>query len=185
MDQRRILVVEAETDFADQIRTALEPYNLALEVTGDGSDGLQRAKSDPPDLILLCVELPNMSGYSICNKLKKNPELKRIPLIIMSKDATPDIFEKHKKLKTRAEDYLIKPFPMDDLVGKVDALLGLEADAGAQELATELLEAAGADDPQRADEVIQAGPWGEEDHAQPAVLAEPEALGVPRLEPQQ
>jgi DNA-binding response OmpR family regulator/chromosome segregation ATPase len=131
MDQRRILVVEAETDFADQIRTALEPYNLVVEVTGDGTDGLQRAKGDPPDLILLCVELPNMSGYSICNKLKKNPELKRIPLVIMSKDATPDIFEQHKKLKTRAEDYLIKPFPMDDLLGKMDALLGLEADPGA------------------------------------------------------
>ena len=94
-----------------------------VELVGDGTQALQRAKDAPPDLILLCVELPKMSGYSICNKLKKNPSLKDVPLVIMSSEATPDIFEQHRKLKTRAEEYLIKPFDMNELLGKIRPLL--------------------------------------------------------------
>ena len=125
MDQRRVLVVESDHQFAEQVMRALLPYGITANIVGDGTEGLQRAKSDLPDLILLCVELPNMSGYSICNKLKKNPELKAIPLVIMSSDATPDIFEQHKKLKTRAEDYLIKPFAMPELLEKIGRLIDL------------------------------------------------------------
>jgi len=127
MDQRQILVVENDAAYADQIRGSLEPLGLQVQVVGDGGEGLQQAKSNPPELILLSVELPNMSGYSICNKLKKNPDLKRIPLIIMSAEATPEIFEQHKKLKTRAEDYLIKPFAMEDLLEKMGQLIELSA----------------------------------------------------------
>jgi len=130
MDQRRVLVVESDYNFAEQIMRSLLPYGVVAHIVSDGTEGLQRAKSDQPDLILLCVELPNMSGYSICNKLKKNPELKTIPLIIMSSDATPDIFEQHKKLKTRAEDYLIKPFPMQELIEKISRLMDLGSSSG-------------------------------------------------------
>src|SRR5512136_2281337 len=107
---QRVLVVESEASFAATIKSALEELGLAVDITADGAMALQLAKNTPPALIILCVELPKMSGYSICNKLKKNPDLKGIPLGIMSAEATPDIFEQHKKLKTRAEDYLIKPF---------------------------------------------------------------------------
>src|SRR5205823_11487504 len=69
-----------------------------------------------PQAIVLCVELPRMSGYSICAKLKKDAQLKSIPLIITSAEATPETFEHHKKLKTRAEEYLKKPFAPSLLV---------------------------------------------------------------------
>src|SRR5688572_1613902 len=68
-----------------------------------------------------------MSGYSICNKLKKDNDLKGIPLIITSKEATPETFAQHKKLKTRAEDYLIKPFSDAELIEKIGALIPLPA----------------------------------------------------------
>jgi DNA-binding response OmpR family regulator len=141
MDQRRVLVVESDNQFAEQVSRAFLPYGITADIVGDGTEGLQRAKSDQPDLILLCVELPNMSGYSICNKLKKNPELKAIPLVIMSSDATPDIFEQHKKLKTRAEDYLIKPFPMQELLEKIGRLIDLgQPDLGGDGRSAELTE---------------------------------------------
>ena len=133
MEQRRILVVESEYAFAEQIRSALEHFNCLVEIAREGSEGLKKAKSEPPDLILLCVELPNMSGYSICNKLKKNHELKNIPLIIMSADATTDIFEQHKKLKTRAEEYLLKPFRMQELLEKVGELIELPPPSSREE----------------------------------------------------
>lgn len=121
----RVLVVESDAAHAAAIKSALEDLGLAVDTIADGTVALQAAK-DSPALIILCVELPKMSGYSICNKLKKNPDTKNVPLIIMSSEATPDIFEQHKKLKTRAEDYLIKPFAMEDLTAKVRQLLGIE-----------------------------------------------------------
>jgi len=122
----RVLVVESDLAHAATMTSALEALGLEVGTTADGTSALQLAKSMEPALIILCVELPKMSGYSICNKLKKNPELKGIPLIIMSSEATPDIFEQHKKLKTRAEDYLIKPFTVEELGVKVRQLLGAE-----------------------------------------------------------
>ncbi|HEY4222800.1 MAG TPA: response regulator, partial [Myxococcota bacterium] len=105
-----ILLIDAEQPFADQLAGSLKGRGFAVKLLDDGKDGLDYARDNRPDLIILCVELPKMSGYSICNKLKKDNDLKGIPLIITSKEATPETFAQHKKLKTRAEDYLIKPF---------------------------------------------------------------------------
>src|SRR5213078_1430987 len=69
------------------------------------------------------------NGYMLCTRLKKDEALKSIPVILTSANATPDSFEKHKKLKTRAEEYLIKPFEPPALFAKVNALLGLPAEA--------------------------------------------------------
>jgi CheY-like chemotaxis protein len=72
-----------------------------------------------------------MSGYSVCNKLKKDDALRAIPLVVISAEATPETFEQHRKLKTRAEDYLIKPFPPETLVERLAALVGLPEPAHA------------------------------------------------------
>jgi DNA-binding response OmpR family regulator len=125
-----ILFIDAEQPFADQMVGALKGKGFSVKLLDDGKDGLDLAKTDKPDLIVLCVELPKMSGYSICNKLKKDNDLKSIPLIITSKEATPETFAQHKKLKTRAEDYLIKPFSEGELVEKIGAFISLPA-AGA------------------------------------------------------
>lgn len=117
-----ILLIDAEQPFADQLTGSLQGRGFSVKLLDDGKDGLDYARDNKPDLIILCVELPKMSGYSICNKLKKDNDLKGIPLIITSKEATPETFAQHKKLKTRAEDYLIKPFTDGELVEKIAAL---------------------------------------------------------------
>lgn len=120
-----ILLIDAEQPFADQLTGSLKGRGFSVKLLDDGKDGLDYARDNRPDLIVLCVELPKMSGYSICNKLKKDADLKGIPLIITSKEATPETFAQHKKLKTRAEDYLIKPFSDGELVEKIGALIAL------------------------------------------------------------
>ncbi len=117
-----ILLIDAEQPFAEQLAGSLTGRGFSVKLLDDGKDGLDYARDNRPDLIILCVELPKMSGYSICNKLKKDTDLKTIPLIITSKEATPETFAQHKKLKTRAEDYLIKPFSDGELVEKIAAL---------------------------------------------------------------
>lgn len=127
-----ILFIDAEQPFSDQTTGALRSRGFEVKQMDDGKDGLDWAAKSRPDLIVLCVELPKMSGYSICNKLKKDNDLRGIPLIITSKEATPETFAQHKKLKTRAEDYLIKPFSDADLVDKIGALIALPAAGGAR-----------------------------------------------------
>src|SRR6266849_509085 len=83
------------------------------------------AKSESPDLIVVCVEAQPTNGYMLCTRLKKDEALKAIPVILTSANATPDSFEKHKKLKTRAEEYLIKPFEPQVMLEKASALMGV------------------------------------------------------------
>ena len=136
MSSQKVLIIESDRGFAKKLAKALEPYQFETDIVGDGAKGLSKAKSDPPDLIVLCVELPKMSGYAVCNKLKKSSALKSIPLIIMSAEATPETFEQHKKLKARADDYILKDdsFSTELFLEKVDGLVTL------QEAAVELPE---------------------------------------------
>lgn len=147
-----ILLIDAEQPFADNLAGSLKGRGFQVKLLDDGKDGLDFAKDSRPDLIVLCVELPKMSGYSICNKLKKDNDLKGIPLIITSKEATPETFAQHKKLKTRAEDYLIKPFSDGELIEKIGALIPLPsggavaaAPSGGGDSDLDALESLGAD----------------------------------------
>ena len=101
----KVLVFESDSAFAGELRSELGKLGCATTVVDDGNVGLQQAGSDKPDLILLSIELPRMNGFSVCNKLKKDPGLKDVPLIIMSSESSDETFEQHKKLRTRAEDY--------------------------------------------------------------------------------
>lgn len=121
---QRILVFESDQDFASDIQTNFESLGTEVEVVADGTTGLQRAADTPPDLILLSIELPSMNGFLVCKKIKKNPQLKDIPLVILSSDANAEeIFEQHKKLRTRAEEYIRKPVPFEDLLARVKRLI--------------------------------------------------------------
>src|SRR5437660_3960326 len=98
--------------------------------------GMSLAKQENPDLIVVCVEAQPTNGYMLCTRLKKDDQLKDIPVILTSANATPDSFEKHKKLKTRAEEYLIKPFAPSVMLEKASALLGVQLPAEHEEIVT-------------------------------------------------
>jgi DNA-binding response OmpR family regulator len=128
MPDKTILVVESEGEVARAISAALGKFDVGVEVVEDGKKMFGSAKSRPPALIVLRVELPGQSGYSICMKLRKEKELKDIPLILTSSEANEDTFESHRKLKVRADDYQIlrSPVPTEELVEKIRALVHLE-----------------------------------------------------------
>jgi DNA-binding response OmpR family regulator/GTP1/Obg family GTP-binding protein len=124
MSRKRVLIIEADREFANGLAKGLSAAGYGTLVACDGSEGLDMVRNERPDLVVLCVELPQMSGYSVCNKLKKDGQLKGIPLIIISSEATPETFQQHRKLKTHAEEYMIKPFGADEMVEKAAALIG-------------------------------------------------------------
>jgi DNA-binding response OmpR family regulator len=112
----KVLVFESDASFAGELRTELGRLGMVAQVVDDGYAGLLAAASERPDLILLSIELPRMNGFSVCNKLKKDPALKDVPLIIMSTDSSEETFDQHRKLRTRAEDYVRKPIAFGELL---------------------------------------------------------------------
>jgi CheY-like chemotaxis protein len=121
----KVLVFESDPAFAGELRNELGKLGCATTVVDDGNAGLLQASSERPDLILLSIELPRMNGFSVCNKLKKDPNLKDVPLIIMSSESSNETFEQHKKLRTRAEDYVHKPIAFGELLQHIQGFVAL------------------------------------------------------------
>src|SRR5258706_16342172 len=124
----KVLVFEADSEFAGVLQEGLSRIGCQTTVVDDANVGLQAAASEKPELILLSIELPRMNGFSVCNKLKRDPALKDVPLIIMSSDSTEETFEQHRRLRTRAEDYLHKPVAIGDLIQRIRNFVSLDLD---------------------------------------------------------
>jgi len=136
----KILVFESDAGFASELKAGFARLGCDTTVVDDANLGLQAAAREKPDLILLSIELPRMNGFSVCNKLKRDPALKDVPLIIMSSDSTEETFEQHRRLRTRAEDYLHKPIAFDALLARIQpfvALLGMEEGSQAEDEGSE------------------------------------------------
>jgi CheY-like chemotaxis protein len=131
---KKILFIENDAAFAADVARALEQTGFDVRVTGDGKEGLELAREWGPTAIVLGVELPGMSGYLVCQKLRKDDALKGIPLVLTSAEATADTFEKHRALKVRADAYHLKPYAPEALVDSLGALVGLPDAAGEEEL---------------------------------------------------
>src|SRR5512138_3707903 len=141
---KKILLIENDSSFAAGISESLEASGFEVRVTGDGREGLDLAREWGPAAVVLCVELPGMSGYLVCQKLRKEDALRGIPLVLTSAEATEETFDKHRTLKARADEYLLKPYAPEALLAILDALVGLPAAEEDEEIVT-LEEEAGAD----------------------------------------
>ena len=124
---QRILVFESDVAFAQEVRSNFERLGATVDLAKDGAEGLDLAEAHRPDLILLSIELPGMNGFLVCKKIKKQDDLSAVPLLILSSEATEDVFEQHKKLRTRADDYIHKPIAFADLLERCKRFVALEA----------------------------------------------------------
>src|SRR5690348_11684289 len=156
---QKVLVFESDATFAGELRAELQKLGCNVQVVDDGNTGLQQATSARPDLILLSIELPRMNGFSVCNKLKKDPSLKDVPLIIMSSESSDETFEQHRKLRTRAEDYVHKPIAFGELLQHIRVFVPLDAPAPDSEaIVIDDLEMSVEDDPMAATSVHGTSP---------------------------
>lgn len=129
---KKIVIVESDTAFSKKLKDELAKNGFEVIETADGKGAYDLTKREKPDLVVLAVELAaGQSGYLVCGKIKKDDDLKKTPVIIIGKD--PEGFEGHKKLKTRAEEYLKKPFAPEALTVKVGVLIGLPEQKAAEE----------------------------------------------------
>lgn len=114
----RILVIEDDPRLARQISRELQRENHDTTARNDGADGLEAALAEPPDLVVLDLNLPGMDGLSVLAKLREAHSTARI-LILTARDGIGD---RVKGLKAGADDYLGKPFSMNELIARVEAL---------------------------------------------------------------
>ena len=140
---RKILLIEADADFAGELTGSLEEAGFEVRVTGDGKEGFEAAQDYGPDAIVLAAELPGTSGYLLCQRLKKDDLLKSVPLVLTSGEATAETFEKHRQLKVRAQAYLLKPFSPADLIDRLSELVPGPVTRGADEEVVSLEEEMG------------------------------------------
>jgi DNA-binding response OmpR family regulator len=116
---KRILLVEDEPGLALTVEDRLSGEGYRVEVARDGEAGLDRALGAPFDLIVLDVMLPRKSGFEVCRELRARRA--RMPVLMLT--ARGQIEDKVVGLKLGADDYLVKPFHMSELVARVEALL--------------------------------------------------------------
>jgi len=115
----RILVVEDEARVASLVSRGLRQEGYQVEVAPDGETALDKALSDPPDLVILDVMLPDIDGLQVCRQLRSAGASGPV-LMLTAKDAIPD---RVAGLDAGADDYLVKPFAFDELSARVRALL--------------------------------------------------------------
>jgi two-component system phosphate regulon response regulator PhoB len=121
MAKKRIVIVEDEHDMADLVATRLQREGYKVDVAHDGIEGFDLIRSEPPDLVLLDIMLPGMSGTEIATRLRDDPRTVGVPIIMLTaKSEESDIVV---GLKFGADDYVTKPFSMSVLMARIDALL--------------------------------------------------------------
>ena len=122
MAKPRVLIVEDEEDIANLIKLTLERTGDAeAEIVGSGDDALSRVRHQPPDLIILDLNLPALSGTEVCRILRSRSEAPRVPIIMLTARTSED--DRVAGLDQGADDYLTKPFSLRELAARVRAVL--------------------------------------------------------------
>jgi two-component system, OmpR family, phosphate regulon response regulator PhoB len=116
-----ILVVEDEEPIQMLLRYNLEADGNRVRVTADGEDTMMLIADERPDLILLDWMLPGISGIEVCRLIRARPETRNIPIIMLT--ARSEEAERVRGLATGADDYLIKPFSVPELLARIKTIL--------------------------------------------------------------
>jgi len=117
----KILVAEDERDIRDLIGFTLRFAGFEVLLAGNGIEAIEKAPLEQPDLIILDVRMPKMTGYEACRQLKENPVTSAIPIVFLSAKGQED--EIQQGLASGALEYIVKPFAPDELADQVRDIL--------------------------------------------------------------
>lgn len=118
---KKILIIDDETGLVEMLKMRLEANGYEVISAYDGQEGLEKAKSENPDLIILDLMLPKLDGYKVCRMLKFDDKYKKIPIIMFS--ARTQDADKKMGMEVGADDYVTKPFEPKDLLDRIKKLL--------------------------------------------------------------
>lgn len=118
---KKILIVDDEQDIVESLKFVLETSNYTCYCAYNGEDGLRLAKDIVPDLIILDVMMPKINGYKISRLLKYDAKYKNIPILMVTARSQEE--DKLIGEETGADEYITKPFELDEVVKKVEQYL--------------------------------------------------------------
>ncbi len=127
MDKKaKILLVDDDVDFVEATKTVLESKPYEVIVAHEGNEGLQKARKEKPDLILLDIIMPVKDGFTAAEQLKKDPQLSKIPLIMLTSFSLRGQgtgIPRSRGTTLEAEDYIEKPVTPEELLRRVETYL--------------------------------------------------------------
>ncbi|MEC4815601.1 MAG: HAMP domain-containing sensor histidine kinase [Scytonema sp. PMC 1069.18] len=125
-----MLAVDDTPDNLILLQTMLEVEGYEVDLVSDGAAALRQIEQSPPDLILLDVMMPGMDGYEVTRRIRKNPEISYIPILLLTAHIEVSVVE---GLDAGADDFIRKPFDQDELLARVRSLLRLKHSIDEQE----------------------------------------------------
>src|ERR1700684_521321 len=118
---KRVLLIEDDRDIVELVRYNLEREGFQFAAATDGATGLAQLRKTPPDLLLLDLMLPKLSGLEICKEIRRDQSLNRLPILMLT--ARGEEADRVVGLEMGADDYVTKPFSPRELIARVKALL--------------------------------------------------------------
>ena len=121
MEKKKILVVDNEPDVTELVAYNLKAKGFHVESLNDATASISKARNFHPDVIILDIMMPHLSGIQICRILRNDNKLARIPIIFLTAKAEPQ--DRIEGLESGADDYLTKPFSPKELILRVESIL--------------------------------------------------------------
>jgi two-component system alkaline phosphatase synthesis response regulator PhoP len=124
--EAKILLIDDDHDFVEATRTVLESVPYEVTVAYGGEEGLEKVEEERPDLILLDIIMPTQDGFYVCEKLKSDPELWHIPVIMLtslSQRISDTAYSVQDGMMLEADDFIDKPVRPAELLARVARLL--------------------------------------------------------------
>ena len=115
---RNILVVEDDSNISDLLRMYLEKEGFDVRIAYDGGRAVEEFEKKEPDMVLLDIMLPVLDGWSVCAKIR---EKSKVPIIMLT--AKGEVMDRIQGLEMGADDYIVKPFEMKELLARINAVL--------------------------------------------------------------
>jgi DNA-binding response OmpR family regulator len=125
--KKRILIIEDEREISLILKMRLENAGYEVQQAFDGDEGLDRAKNERPDVILLDIILPRRTGIQILEELKSDPDFKMIPIILITGLARE--FDDYREGDIKADGYFLKPFDSSELLATISGFFGISSDS--------------------------------------------------------
>jgi DNA-binding response OmpR family regulator len=123
-DQMRVVCIEDEPEMIDLVRLILGRKGFDVIGADGGIEGLEKVKSEKPDIVLLDLMMPDMDGWEVYQQIKADPELRDIPIVVVT--AKAQSIDKVLGLHiAKVDDYITKPFGPQELLESVEKILGM------------------------------------------------------------
>jgi len=117
MKQNKILIADDNENIREALTSILEDEGHTLWIAKNGAEALRKAREISPDILILDVMMPEMSGYDVCRAVKNDPNLKNTFVLMLS--AKGQANEQNRGNETGADEYIIKPFSPSDILARI------------------------------------------------------------------